>query len=341
MIAIILPTDACNLRCSYCTAKHGMNIMSKDTLINSIAFSKEVFDYENNGGHWEWHAGEPLLLPISYYKYAEELFTDINFDYKRIFCTNLIPFNQEWLDFCIEYNYNLSTSLDGPQYVHDRNRGIGTFETVIENVLMMKKQDFKFGCIAVLSEYSCDHAIDVYEFFRDHNIDIKLNVQVPNTFHEKTHDALIKMFDAWWNDHVSMRMQPFNKMIDFFLGKGCAAECSTFCNHGVFCINTVGDVYPCERFESQTDLSRWCFGNVNHERWEDIWFGDKRQRFLEFVNMPEQKCFSCDYIDYCGGGCSYNSILHNHCDVKKGIDCDITKSLLNHISQEVGWLKRI
>jgi hypothetical protein len=39
-----------------------------------------------------------------------------------VICTNLALLNDEHLEFCERYNILISTSLDGPVYLHDKNR---------------------------------------------------------------------------------------------------------------------------------------------------------------------------------------------------------------------------
>ena len=67
MITTILPTDQCNLNCVYCTSRKGNNIMSRKTLYNTIDFVSRVHLLEGEGGHIEWHAAEPMMMPIRFF----------------------------------------------------------------------------------------------------------------------------------------------------------------------------------------------------------------------------------------------------------------------------------
>ena len=341
MIAIVLPTDACNLRCKYCISRHGNHTMSDDILINTIAFSKDVFDDSSGQGHWEWHAGEPMLMGVDWYRKAETFIEDIGFDQRRIFCTNLTLLNDEWIEFCKEFGYGISTSLDGPQYIHDAMRGKGTWELVMQNLIKLEEAGIGYGCIAVLSKLSCANPLDVYNFFKESRINVKLNPINPIIDPVETCAALTTIFDAWYDDGALFSMEPLTKMIRYLLGRPYQTECTTFCNHAVFCVDVRGDVYPCERFFTCPSMDDQCFGNVNTDSFEDIWYGEKRTRFLEFIAMIDTECLKCPYVDWCGGGCAFDSIKHGRCDQKLGGTCGIYKPLFEHIEKRAGWIRRI
>lgn len=335
MIATILPIDACNQNCSYCTSSitSDGSRMNDDTLVNTLCFVQEVFEHEHQTGHIEWHAGEPLLMPISFYEYAETICKDIEFNAKRVFCSNLTLLNADWLDFIIKHDYGISTSIDGYKAIHDNNRGKGTHDLVMTAIASLIKNNISFGCVAVLSKESCNHAKDIYNFFRETGINVQINNQIPNDFHDRTLIAFKTMFDLWLVDHAPIIMQPFNKMVNFLLRKDYQKECSTFCNRDIFCVDSVGDVYPCERFHTKYyGNGEWTLGNVNTDSFSDIWHGDKRQEFLEKTDMMGYDCYGCDYIGYCNGGCSCERFID------ETSDCDTKKGILNHISERIGWI---
>ncbi|MCE7994707.1 MAG: His-Xaa-Ser system radical SAM maturase HxsB [Roseivirga sp.] len=71
----------------------------------------------------EFQGGEPLLA-FDLLKYAVETTLSLNTD-KRInfvICTNGTIYNEEIIKFCLKYDILISTSLDGPEFLHDSNR---------------------------------------------------------------------------------------------------------------------------------------------------------------------------------------------------------------------------
>lgn len=343
MIAIILPTDYCNLRCNYCSARKGNNTMSDDTLVNALAFTdwvtKETSDIHHKN-HIEWHAGEPLSLPVSFYERAEEILGDLGYDHQRIFCTNLTLWDDKWADFCDANDYHISTSLDGPQYIHDANRGAGTWEKVIANIIKLKESGSKFGCIAVMSKIACENPIDMYEFFRDAKIDVQLNPCIPVTDQRLLIDAHKTMFDAWFDDHSIASIHPFDDMVKFTLKHRYRVKCHDMGSHGIVCVDVHGGVHNCERFVSDYPTGSFAeFGNVNTDDFEDIWYGANRTHFLEYLELLPTACYSCPYLDWCGGGCVFDGFIQGCTEKRCGTDCKLVTELLDHVEERAGWMR--
>ena len=69
---IVKPTNACNLRCKHCYhagTGYDNEQMSDKMLEKLISSSVPHF----SGIHYIWHGGEPLSMPLTFYKRALEL----------------------------------------------------------------------------------------------------------------------------------------------------------------------------------------------------------------------------------------------------------------------------
>jgi sulfatase maturation enzyme AslB (radical SAM superfamily) len=65
-------------------------------------------------------------------------------DIQFVVCTNLCELNDEDLDFLLEHNFSISTSLDGPQALHDANRKYaksGAWSALISTLNKIKRRD--------------------------------------------------------------------------------------------------------------------------------------------------------------------------------------------------------
>jgi len=339
MITSILPTDECNLSCTYCNARKGHNRMNRTTLYNTIDFCAKAHELNCENGHIEWHAAEPMMMPLEFYEDAERRFTEIGCNIDRVICSNMTLATPEWYDFIQKYDYGVSTSLDGDIFINDKNMGSGAFDTIIKSMIEMNRRKIPFGCIAVLSEYACDHIDEFYPFFHHMNQGIKLNFQTPNNFQEKSAIAAIKLFDEWYDNKSYIRIDPFNIMIQFILLGKTHLKCYPTCNEHVVCIDTFGDVYPCECFVLNNANDDYVLGNVNKNTFDEIWYGDARAKFLSFVYNLDDECQECDYVDFCAGGCAADSIAIGNTEIKKASSCGITKPLMDHINAKIGWLK--
>lgn len=74
----------------------------------------------------EFQGGEPSLeydLMDIGIKYALEKNKDQKRELTFVLCTNCTNLSPDILDMCNRYEILISTSLDGPDWIHDANRG--------------------------------------------------------------------------------------------------------------------------------------------------------------------------------------------------------------------------
>src|SRR5262249_33497154 len=122
-LLVIQPTPFCNLDCSYCYLPDRKNT-SKITL----ATLEKTFDWVFSSGLVRapftllWHAGEPMVLPASFYEQATELLERQNnsgFEVVQSFQTNATLLDVDWCDFIKRHNVHVGVSVDGPAFLHD------------------------------------------------------------------------------------------------------------------------------------------------------------------------------------------------------------------------------
>ena len=125
---IFVITLCCNQNCVYCQAssqdehKEGVT-MSKETLKRSIDL---MFSSPSPHLTMEFQGGEPSLMP-DLLEYGMAYATIVNEvqkrDLKFVLCTNCVNLTDRVLSLCKKYDVLISTSLDGPDYLHNKNRG--------------------------------------------------------------------------------------------------------------------------------------------------------------------------------------------------------------------------
>lgn len=125
---IFVLTLRCNQNCVYCQASsrdHASSncSMSYDTLKSAIGL---MFQSKSKDLTVEFQGGEPTLEYDLIKKAIEEI-ERINISDNRkityVLCTNCFNLNSDILQLCKEYSIQISTSLDGPEYIHNNNRG--------------------------------------------------------------------------------------------------------------------------------------------------------------------------------------------------------------------------
>ena len=137
---IFVLTLCCNQNCVYCQAssqdEHMSGCtMSKETMKRSVDL---MFSSPSPYLTMEFQGGEPSLVP-ELLEYGMSYATNLNQEHKRqlkfVLCTNCVNLTDRVLSLCKEYDVLISTSLDGPSFLHNRNRGkIDSYERVVAGI---------------------------------------------------------------------------------------------------------------------------------------------------------------------------------------------------------------
>jgi len=145
-------TDACNLRCKYCSYgdhyPHERNHQNKQMDWNT---AKRAIDFliEHSEESEElivgFYGGEPLLVPElikSCVQYAKDQAKKAIKKIRFAMTTNGTLFSTEVVEFLVKENFQLLVSLDGPKEIHDRYRltknGKGSYDIIMEGIKKIK-----------------------------------------------------------------------------------------------------------------------------------------------------------------------------------------------------------
>jgi len=126
---IFVTSLRCNQSCPYCQvsrqgsdADKGVFDMQPEALRRSVELM-----LSSPAPHitMEFQGGEPLvnfdLVKDAIYL-TKSLNSNVGKKIDYVLCTNLSMLTDDHLDFCKDHNLLISTSLDGPEFLHDRNR---------------------------------------------------------------------------------------------------------------------------------------------------------------------------------------------------------------------------
>ncbi len=171
-LLVLQPTPFCNINCSYCylpqrddrsrmpiaTAGLAARRLREDGL---VAQALTVV----------WHAGEPLVLPPSYYADA---FAAVNeslpgCDVTHALQTNATLLTDAWCALFLKHRVQVGVSVDGPAHLHDAHRrtrsGRGTHAQVVRGMALLRAQDVPFHCIAVVGAATLAEPDAFYNWF--------------------------------------------------------------------------------------------------------------------------------------------------------------------------------
>lgn len=159
---IFVLTLRCNQNCIYCQAtsqdeKCTYKSMSFETMKNSVEL---MFKSPSKWITMEFQGGEPSLEP-KLLKYGIELAEEINKEKQKniryVLCTNSINLTDEILDICKNYHVVISTSLDGPMWLHNQNRGkMDSYQKVIKGIEKARKILGKDQVSALMTPRNCN-----------------------------------------------------------------------------------------------------------------------------------------------------------------------------------------
>jgi len=147
---IFVLTLRCEHSCPYCQVSRQSEDkeafdMSKQHAERAIALA---LSSPNPNIKIEFQGGEPFLN-FDMMKFIVETASTWNTKLSRpknlsfVAATNLAVINEEMLDFCVAYNVDISTSLDGPKDLHNKNRprsGMDSYERTISGIKHVRQR---------------------------------------------------------------------------------------------------------------------------------------------------------------------------------------------------------
>jgi uncharacterized protein len=172
-LLVVQPTPFCNIDCKYCYLpdRNSQAVVSQETLHNLFS---QIFasGWLGHALSVVWHAGEPMVLPIGFYRDAFAMIDRLRpqgLPVMHSFQTNGTLINEAWCAFFAEAEINLGVSVDGPKHIHDRNRvtrsGRGSFDRTIAGIRLLNRHRVPFHVISVLSAASLAAPREMFDFY--------------------------------------------------------------------------------------------------------------------------------------------------------------------------------
>ena len=308
----------CNLKCEYCfyndvsqrREKTSFGFMSIETFEEII---KKAIDYSERELTVAFQGGEPTLIGLDFYKKAVELekkYNKKNIIINNALQTNGVTLDEEWADFFKENDFLIGVSLDGIRETHNKNRG-NSFDEVFKTIELFKSRGVQFNVLTVINNITAKKAKEIYEFYREEQIDFVQLIPCIEPFEtnenrfltpENFGGFLIDVFSLWFEDfkrEKEININLFESYIAMLLGFP-----SQTCGMGGLCsyqyvIEADGSVYPCDFFV----FDEYRIGNLLSDSFEDINKKRNEMRFIEASYSLNIKCKTCKYFPLCRGGC--------------------------------------
>jgi uncharacterized protein len=358
---IVIPTLRCNIKCIYCHAssrcenEKGYD-MDKKTAEKTVDF---IFQTPAKSITIEFQGGEPLLNfeivkhIVEYaYKVNEQLKKEVEFT----IVTNLLLMNDEKLNFLLNHNIGICTSLDGPKEVHDKNRAghdvVVKWIKKINEEYKKRKSGNYVGALVTTSRHSLakyKEIIEEYVGLGFHSIsmrDINYLGFAKNTFEKAGYTA--EEYTEYWKKSVDYILEKNytirERMLSILLSKiflgidpgflDIRSPCGAGIGQLTYLYN--GDIYTCDEGRAVQD-NIFRLGNVKKNRYRDITTGRNVCAVCNASLLENYSCDDCAYKPYCGTCPVLNYSLSGNVigSIPESWKCKVLKAQFDYIFDKI------
>jgi uncharacterized protein len=371
-LLVLQPTPFCNINCSYCYLpdRQSTRRMSPDTLDKTFRW---VFASGLVRAPFVllWHAGEPLVLPVSFYETAADLLRRHNaadVPVLQSFQTNATLIDADWCAFLRRPDVHLGVSVDGPDFLHDRHRrtrqGRGTLDRVLRGIHLLHEQGIPFEVITVLTADSLDYPDELFDFYRANGIgSVGFNVEEiegPHTASSLQRAGTPERFRRFLTRFLTLAraadppllVREFESSAAVLPSvRRCGPDARTQENKpwaivNVDCEGNFSTYSPELLGVSSPTHGAFALGNVTTDTLEAVVASPRFRRLEEEIGRGVEMCRdSCAYFPFCGGGPPANKYFENgtfastetlFCRLHKQVSLDVTLGLLEQSAKTAG-----
>ncbi|MGV0977372.1 His-Xaa-Ser system radical SAM maturase HxsB [Empedobacter falsenii] len=278
----------------------------------------------------EFQGGEALLAfdKIIYaVQKAKELADVHNKNISFVICTNLAPLTDEILVFIKEYDILISTSLDGPKFIHNENRKRpqnNSYELTVANIKKCRDilGEDKISALMTTSALSLNHAKEIVDEYVSHKFaNIFLRPISPYGFakyNPKKNHYFIEEFLDFYKEGL-LHILNYNKQ-GIFIAEDYASiilkkiftpfpigyvdlQSPSGIINNVVVFNYDGKIYASDeaRMIAESKDYKFQIGELGINDYKEIFYGDKALEFAEsWCNESLAGCSDCAFQPYCG-----------------------------------------
>lgn len=340
-LLVLQPTTFCNISCDYCylSSRDARRFMSLEVVEAAVANAKRC-GLIGPRLSVVWHAGEPLVVPKSYYRQAFHLLQDVlgaDVDVSHSIQTNGTLIDREWCELFKDFRVRIGVSLDGPPELHDLHRktrtGRPTHAKIMQGIADLRSNQVPFHVISVVTAEALDHADAIMDFFIAQeigevgfNVDEQEGVNARSSLQGKEREYrtfLSRIIQRAVQERSRIEVRELTRALAL-ISEGLPAASimgEAFADndqHLPFAITTVDcdgwfSCFSPELIDQQhPSYGRFVFGNVLRDSLTDALgsaaFARVHNQILAGVRLCRD---SCDYYKLCGGGAPVNKLNEN------------------------------
>ena len=355
----------CDYSCQYCQVSRQTDDkkaydMTEETAIRSLEF---VFKSPSPSIKIEFQGGEPLLN-FELIKFIVWSAKEKNKQFKKnlvfVITTNLTFANEDVLSFCFEHNIYLSTSLDGPADLHNKNRPRplkNGYELTTDKIKEAQKYlgYEKIGALMTTTEASLSRVTEIIDEYIGLNMNsIFLRPLSPYGFAIKNKQASKYNVTRWFEFYKEGLEYIINlnkngiyfkeiytqiiltKIFSPFATSYVDLQSPTGAGISAIVFNYDGDVYASDEARMLAEMGDTHFklGNLFSSSYEDIMLSDVLLDTLE-ESLAESSpmCNDCGFLPYCGSDPTYHYATQHDVVGHKALSgfCNKNMAIFRHI----------
>jgi uncharacterized protein len=289
-----------------------------------------------------WHAGEPTVLPVRYYREAFDAIEDTaqgRFDVLHNMQTNGTLLTPAWVEVIEAENIRIGISVDGPAYLHDLHRkdrrGKGTHAQTLRGMQSLREARIPFHTISVVTADSLSYPDEIFDFFMENGVsEAGFNVEESEGGHgasslngpeqEKRVEAFWRrLFEREQTSGGVIRIREFERAMAAILGTDTKAPFADLAGRNdqvvplkILSVAANGNfsTFSPELLGAANAIyGDFVFGNV-HRRGAiaaSLQSREFRKTASEIWRGIERCARTCEYYCVCGGGAPSNKLFEN------------------------------
>jgi uncharacterized protein len=363
---VVQPTPFCNINCSYCyLPQRDVTFVIEQSVVTTLFEKVFASGWTGEGLTVIWHAGEPLVVPVSFYETAFSAIEKMRpaaLQLRHSFQTNGMLISSQWCDLFKKWDIGVGVSIDGPKHLHDAHRvtrsGRGTFDKTLAGIHLLQREQVPFHVISVLSQQALNSPREMLDFFLSEGIqDVCFNVEesegdhVSDLFAVDDAQELFKNFlsEFWRLSRQSGRIR-FVREVDGMLPRIFRPEQSAMRNAqvepfgmmNVDCRGNVSSFSPELLGLKNADYGDFLVGNIRTDSLQEMHRSSTMTAMSRDIAAGVAACRdNCEYFSVCGGGAPINKLAENgsftgtrtsFCSLTQMVPVDLILDAFDHLN---------
>jgi uncharacterized protein len=310
-----------------------------------------------------WHGGEPMLLPLNFYRRALAAQSRLKRDDQRTgnaIQTNGTLLTDEWCQFLVDSRFYVGVSIDGPGSLQDVQRpfisGRGSNEAVHRGMRKLKDWGIDHGVLMVIDRAAIELGPRaMFDFILSLGVK-KVGFNAARPTNDPTFFGRPKALRQSTPAHYTTERENTAFMVGLFeecekhkdagiqireleaLRRRINGERAPLCTLAGKCIGKHfviepnGDFAHCDLFLGDP---AYTFGNIYESDLSTMLRSDALVQLLRVEDRSQQSMSSCPHYGICNGGCPHDRYVAMRYDSKYDEGCCGQRELIEALSERM------